>query len=254
MKNILFAITLIFIASFASAQTAQSVGEIVSRTSTVVPVPGDTTYLLRIQTVTDLGNAFPDTSVSYTFLGDSLAAINYFLKLAEDLQVYTHAGVNRAFELPQIRQDRSAINDNLTTITGGDNLNDLNFTRYAAHYGAYPASNDTLTGQYQLFFSDNTNSFARMIKLAGGGWRLRKTTSRGGGDVSPVNSNQYVVVPTSPKSFQITYPQGGTVYSFWLDENVRNPNFEVFRPLQFIPGLNGTPVIRIRKYKTVVLP
>ena len=254
MKNILFAITLIFIASFASAQTAQSVGEIVSRTSTVVPVPGDTTYLLRIQTVTDLGNAFPDTSVSYTFLGDSLAAINYFLKLAEDLQIYAHAGVNRAFELPQIRQDRSAISDNLIAITGSDNLNDLNFTRYAAHYGAYPAANDTLTGQYQLFFSDNTNSFARMIQLAGGGWRLRKTTGRGGGDVSPVNSNQYVVVPTSPKSFQITYPQGGTVYSFWLDENVRNPNFEVFRPLQFIPGLNGTPVIRIRKYKTVVLP
>ena len=254
MKNILFAITLIFIASFASAQTAQSVGEIISRTSTVIPVPGDSTYLLRVYTVTDVGNAIPDESTTHTFLGDSLAAISYFLKLAEDLQIYAHAGVNRAFELPKIRQDRSAINDNLTTITGSANLNDLNFTRYAAHYGAYPAANDTLTGQYQLFFSDNTNSFARMIQLAGGGWRLRKTTGRGGDDVSPVNSNQYVVVPTSPKSFQITYPQGGVVYSFWLDENVRNPNFEVFRPLQFIPGLNGTPVIRIRKYKTVVLP
>lgn len=256
MKNTIFSILFLFVASFAIGQQAgtQSVGEVISRTSEVVPVPGDTTYLLRIVTITDVGNVFPDTAVSYTFLGDSLTAIAYFLKLAEDLQIYAHAGVNRAFEIPQIRKDRSSISDNLTDITGTAGLNDLNFIRYQAHYAAYPAGQDTLTGQYQLFFSDNTNSFARLIQLQGGGWRMRKTASRGGADLSPVNSNQYVVVPTSPKSFQLTYPQGGAVYSFWLDENVISQNFEVFRPLQFIPGLNGTPVIRIRKFKKIILP
>lgn len=254
MKNTIFSILFLFVAFFATGQTVQSVGEVVSRTTAVVPVPGDTTYLLKTTTVTDVGNVYMDTSVTYSFLGDSIKAVNYFLKLAEDLQIYAHAGVNRSFELPQIRQDRNAISANLQSLTGTDDLNDLNLIRYQSHYGAYPATADTLTGQYQLFFSDNTNSFARLIQLPGGGWRMRKTASRGGADVSPVNSNQYVVTPTSPKSFRMTYPQGGTVYLFWLDENVISPNFELFRPLQFIPGLNGTPVIRIRKFKKIILP
>lgn len=253
MKNTIFSILFLFVAFFATGQTVQSVGEVVSRTTAVVPVPGDTTYLLKTTTVTDVGNVYLDTSVTYSFLGDSIQAVNYFLKLAEDLQIYAHAGVNRSFELPQIRNGRSAISANLQSLTGTANLNDLNLIRYQSHYGAYPATADTLTGQYQLFFSDNTNSFARLIQLPGGGWRMRKTASRGGADISPVNSNQYVVMPTSAKSFQLTYPQGGVVYSFWLDENVVNNNFQVFRPLQFIPGLNGTPVIRIRKYNKVIL-
>lgn len=256
MKQILFSILFLFVASFAIGQQAgtQSVGEVVSRTSEVVPVPNDTNYLLRIVTVTDVGNVFLDTSVSYSFLGDSTQAIAYFLKLAEDLQVYAHAGINRAFELPKIRRDRGSISDNLTTITGSSGLNDLNFVRYQAHYAAYAPTQDTLTGQYRLFFSDGTSTFARLVQLAGGGWRMRRTSERGGTDVSPINSNQYVVLPTSPKSFQMTYPQGGTSYEFWLDENVINPNFEVFRPLQFIPGLNGTPVVRIIKFKKIILP
>lgn len=237
MKQILTSIlVLVSLAAFSQ-------GEIVEKTQTIVQQ--DTNYLLKTMTVKDFGYQFLDTSISYAFLGDSSTALQALFIFAEQRQLFVHAGVNRAFQIKDVRQELQAISAAYQQITGSDNLQDAANQNYQSIYGAGPTGDPPL-GLYKIVFPNEiTPTYARMVQFQSGAYRLRKTDGKGGPDVSPVASNQYVVNPTSPKSFDITVE--GVKYSMFLDETAQNKTALVFRPLQYIPGLNGTPVVRILK-------
>lgn len=239
MKNVIFSFFFAILTMTAFSQ------EIVSKTQSIVTQ--DTNYLLKTVTVTDGGNTFLDTNITYQFLGDSLTALNKIFQETQNAAQFIHAGVNRAFGIKDFRDFLTGANSLYLSITGSDNLSDAANANLQTFYGAGP-TNEPPLGIYRIIYGDGTSSFARMVQFASGAYRLRKTVSKGGADVTPVASNQYIVQPIHTKSFDIT--ADGVKYSFWLDENVNNPAFDVYRPLQYIPGLNGTPIYRIFKFKT----
>lgn len=141
---------LFFLLSLSLCGAAQQSRDVVSSSQTIVQQ--DTNYLLKNVIVTDNGYSLFDTSISYTFLGDSLTALTALFQFAEQRQLFVHAGVNRAFQINDVRRELTSISQAYQVITGSDNLQDAANQNYASLYGAGAIADPPL-GIYRIVFA-----------------------------------------------------------------------------------------------------
>lgn len=227
MKNTIFSILFLFVAFFAIGQK-----DAVTYVQTIEK--SGNTYYLKTVTTFDYGLPFQNQTTTFEEIGDSLAVLARFVRLIEDERTQVQTAISRAFDLPQVQQSFNEINQAVQTFTGGTNLQELLNDAFSTHYGV--SNNGAIVGKYRIVIPGETSeTYARLLRLPGGGIRLRLIQGENGPDVSP--TVQYVVNLRSSRDFQITYPAGGTVYSCWLDDGRTNIRKPIFRPLQvLIPG------------------